>query len=231
MDQMDLSQVQQAMIELLQMSHVQQIDGLLLNAAVFGGSYKTTTQGHEATFGVNHLSHYLMVEWLKPRLIQSAPARIVIMSSESHRMPRVSSIRYEDFSPQASGYWSLLAYNRSKFANMLHMNYLSKQLTDSGVDVYAVHPGNMIRSSITREWWLWKLLFLIVSPVTKSVSQGAATGLNCLIRCETKGLSGLYWNQCRPCAPLPAATDVGLVTEMNKLSQSLTREFLPKTDL
>ena len=55
----------------------------------------------------------------------------------------------------------------------------------------------MIRSSITREWWLWKLLFWVVSPVTKSISQGAATGLNCLIRSETKGLTGLYWNQCR----------------------------------
>ena len=52
------------------------------------------------------------------------------MSSESHRMPRVNAIRYEDFSPKPAGYWSLLAYNRSKFANMLHMNHLSRQLVD-----------------------------------------------------------------------------------------------------
>ena len=227
MDQADLGQVERAMRQLLHMPHVETIDGLLLNAAVFGGNCTTTNQGHETTFGVNHLSHYVMVEWLKERLIKSAPSRIVIMSSESHRMPRISSIRYEDFSPAPSGYWSLLAYNRSKFANMLHMSHLSRQMSNSGVNVYACHPGNMIRSSITREWWLWKLIFWMASPITKSLSQGAATGLNCLVRPETANFSGQYWNQCRPCNPLPAATDAGLVIEMDKLSQALTREFLP----
>ena len=66
---MDLSQVQRAASEVL--SRASRIDGLLLNAAVFGGDYKQTVQGHEATFGVNHLSHYLLVELLKEKLVES----------------------------------------------------------------------------------------------------------------------------------------------------------------
>ena len=96
MDQTDLEQVSSAAQDFL--SRNVRLDGLLLNAAFFGGEYTVTKQGHEAHFGVNHLSHYLLAELLKDKLIESAPARIVIVSSESHREPKATGVKYEELS-------------------------------------------------------------------------------------------------------------------------------------
>ena len=160
MDQTDLEQVSSAAQDFL--SRNVRLDGLLLNAAFFGGEYTVTKQGHEAHFGVNHLSHYLLAELLKDKLIESAPARIVIVSSESHREPKATGVKYEELSVSAEYYWSLLQYNRSKFCNNLHMSYLARKLHQHSVTVNSVHPGNMVPTQIDRRWWLWRLLFFIV---------------------------------------------------------------------
>ena len=38
--------------------------------------------------------------------------------------------------------------------------------------VDAIHPGNMVKTEIKRQWWLWRLAFTLASPFTKSCSQG-----------------------------------------------------------
>lgn len=38
-----------------------------------------------------------------------------------------------------------------------------------GVCVNALHPGNMVSSSIARNWWFYRLLFAFVRPFTKSL--------------------------------------------------------------
>jgi NAD(P)-dependent dehydrogenase (short-subunit alcohol dehydrogenase family) len=58
---------------------------LILNAAVFGQSYTQTEDGIELTFQVNHLSHFYLTKLLWTVLMNSAPARVIVVSSESHR--------------------------------------------------------------------------------------------------------------------------------------------------
>ena len=58
---------------------------LICNAAVFGLAWTKTEDGIESTFGVNHLGHFYLVKLLEDVLCSSAPARVVVLSSESHR--------------------------------------------------------------------------------------------------------------------------------------------------
>lgn len=63
---------------------------LILNAAVFAPSEKSTIDGYERAFGVNYLGHFYLTYLLLPRIRESTPARIVIVSSTSHNHTGVS---------------------------------------------------------------------------------------------------------------------------------------------
>ena len=58
---------------------------LILNAGVFGLGFSVTDDGYETTFQVNHLAQFYLTRLLTKRMVDSAPARIVVVSSESHR--------------------------------------------------------------------------------------------------------------------------------------------------
>lgn len=63
----------------------------------------------------------------------------------------------------------MLAYNRAKLCNVLFSNELQRRLSPHGVTSNAVHPGNMVYTSIHRSWWLMTFLFTLARPFTKSM--------------------------------------------------------------
>ena len=58
---------------------------LVLNAGVFSLPHTLSADGFESTFQSNHLGHFYLTQQLQQLLIKSAPARVVVVSSESHR--------------------------------------------------------------------------------------------------------------------------------------------------
>lgn len=57
------------------------IDLLINNAGIMMCPYAKTEDGFEIQFGTNHLGHFLLTLLLLPKIIESAPARIVTVSS------------------------------------------------------------------------------------------------------------------------------------------------------
>ncbi|KAK2514907.1 hypothetical protein Q9233_014691 [Columba guinea] len=146
---------------------------LICNAAVFGAPWCLTEDELESTFQVNHLGHFYLVQLLEDVLRRSSPARVVVVSSESHRFTEIKDssgkLDFNLLSPSKKDYWAMLAYNRSKLCNILFSNELNRRLSPHGVTSNSVHPGNMIYSSIHRNWWVYTLLFTLARPFTKSM--------------------------------------------------------------
>ncbi len=65
------------------------IDILILNAGVMFTPYQLTRDGFELQFGVNHLGHFLLTQLLLERLKESAPSRVVVVSSLVHSMGKL----------------------------------------------------------------------------------------------------------------------------------------------
>jgi len=71
-------------------------------------------------------------------------------------------------SPRLEDYRPIFAYNQSKMCNVLLIQELHRRWATRGVHCFAVHPGNIIATRISRNWWLWRLLFTLIRPFSKS---------------------------------------------------------------
>ncbi len=113
--------------------------GLLANNA--GGIFDKrpmTEDGHEHTFQVNHLAHFLLTLLLLDRLKESR-AVIISTSSAAHRIP---GLRFDPEDPEMRGNDSpALAYGRAKLANILFTRELHRRHHGDGISAAAFHPG------------------------------------------------------------------------------------------
>ncbi|KAG1666827.1 WW domain-containing oxidoreductase [Nymphon striatum] len=204
---------------------------LILNAGICGNEYMQTVDGYELTFQVNHLSHFYLTQLLTPILVNSAPSRVVVVSSESHRFSGLSkdSFTPEKLSPiSASQYSSMKAYGISKLCNIIFANVLDSKLKDKQVRCNSLHPGNMINTSISRSWWVFRLLFLLVRPFTKSLQQGATTSVYCAIHSDLHDVGGLYFNNCCVCPVTDLAEEPTIGDKLWKISEEMIQMALEK---
>ncbi|RMX45186.1 hypothetical protein pdam_00022662 [Pocillopora damicornis] len=144
---------------------------LICNAAVFGLSWSKTEDGIESTFGVNHLGHFYLVKLIEDILCSSSPARVVVLSSESHRFPDLTystKLPLSELPLSKDKYWSIVAYNQSKLCNLLFSMELNRRLKPKGVTCNAVHPGNLIYTSLSHTSWFYWIFFVMARPFAKT---------------------------------------------------------------
>ena len=187
---------------------------LLVNNAGLAGARGLTKSGFELAFGVNHMGHFLLTRMLQDRMRQSAPARIVTVSSRAHR--RVGCIDWEALRRPTASRVGLKEYGVSKLANLLFSAELGRRLQGSGVTSYSLHPG-VIASDIWRgvPWPLRALLRLAMI----STEEGARTTLHCALSPSVAGETGLYYNDCRAIAPTAVGQDRALAEELWRRSE------------
>ncbi len=195
------------------------LDILVNNAGGMFGKRQTNSQGMEMTFALNHLGYFLLTGLLLPRL-QAAPARsrIVNVASAAHRRVKLN---FDDLQSEKS-YRGWLAYCRSKLANLLFTQALARRLDPQRVTVNALHPGFAatdigVRHSLMPAfaWWLAK--FAAISP-----EQGAATSVYLASSPAVADAHGLYFHQCKPVKPSPAALDAEAAQRLWDVSVRLT---------
>jgi NAD(P)-dependent dehydrogenase (short-subunit alcohol dehydrogenase family) len=118
------------------------LDVLINNAGIMAIPRLTTKNGFETQIGTNHLGHFALTGLLIGRLVESAPSRVVTVSSMAHTMGKFGALDANDLLLQ-TGYTKWGAYGRSKLANLLFAYELQRRLEarSSAVLSVACHPG------------------------------------------------------------------------------------------
>jgi NAD(P)-dependent dehydrogenase (short-subunit alcohol dehydrogenase family) len=99
---------------------------------------EVTEDAYERQFAVNHLAPFLLSHDLLPLLWAAPSARIVMVSSRSHRR---GSINWRDLMYRRR-YSRRAAYRQSKLANVLFTAELNRRLSGQGsIRAYAADPG------------------------------------------------------------------------------------------
>lgn len=198
---------------------------LLINNAGIAGQRGRTTSGFELAFGINHVGHFLLTLLLVPRLIASAPARVVTVASRAHK--RIGGLDLDVVQETTPTWLAVREYQASKLANVLFSAELARKLAGTGVTTYALHPG-VIKSDIWRHVPAPLRALLRLRPML-DVEAGAQTTLYCATAPELATESGLYYSDCARLAPSAAAQDAELAAELWARSERWTGQSLRKT--
>jgi retinol dehydrogenase 14 len=154
-----------------------------------------TADGLERTFALNHLAPFLLTHLLLGRLKQSAPARVVTVSSHVHTMGRID---YDDLQGEVS-YSGARAYNQSKLANVLFTYELARRLRATSVTANALHPG-VVRTSFGAEdpGRFQRLFTPVMRPFMKGPARGATTSIHVASAPDLAQVTGRYFVNSKP---------------------------------
>jgi NAD(P)-dependent dehydrogenase (short-subunit alcohol dehydrogenase family) len=195
-----------------------QLHVLVNNAGLWLPTRKTTALGHEQTFAVNHLAHFLLTTRLLDLLVASAPARVITVSSRLHE--RETAFDFDDPMGERR-YAGMRAYRQSKLANVMFASELARRTAGTGVTSNSLHPGD-VATEVTRENRFLQLAMDTVARwFLKSAAQGAEGSIQLASDPALADVTGKYFRDQRAVAPSPAALDAAACARLWALSESL----------
>jgi NAD(P)-dependent dehydrogenase (short-subunit alcohol dehydrogenase family) len=161
--------------------------------------------GHELRFQVNYLAHFLLTDLLLPLLEESAPSRIVNVSSLAQ-----APIDFDDVMIE-NGFSGGRAYAQSKLAQVMHTIDLHEELGERGILVNSLHPATFMPTGMVRR--------LGVEP-RATIDEGADAVMHLI---EADGLEGgQFFNQMNPGRANAQAYDPEARALLRTLSRELT---------
>jgi len=195
-------------------------DVIIANAGVMATPFGHTADGFETQFGTNHLGHFVLVN----RIAALIPTggRLINLSSAGHRYSNVDLV---DPNFEQTSYDPMVAYGRSKTANILFAIAFDKRHRDRGRRAAAVHPGG-IQTELGRYQDPGRIEKMIdqinqqraaqgKGPFQwKTIPQGAATSVWAAVVASADEIGGHYCEDCHIAQvvpdDLPVATNEGV---------------------
>ena len=166
------------------------LDVLVNNVGGFWSHRHVTADGLEHTFALNHLAPFLLTSLLAERLIVSAPARVVTVSSGAQSMGKID---FDDLMGERK-YSGQTAYNQSKLANVMFTYELARRFEGTGVTATVLHPG-MTNTAFSAEdpSRAFAPLVAVLRPFMRSPEKGAETPVFLASSPEAEGITGQYF--------------------------------------
>lgn len=197
------------------------LDVLINNAGGFFHKRQESADGIEMTWALNVVGPFLLTNLLLQRLITSAPARVLNVSSA---MQKVGRMHFEDLEGKRR-YNRVRAYSQAKLALVLLTHEFARRLAGTGVTVNALDPGfvatNIISGNGGRPWRLFQA---VANLVAASPEEGARTGLH-LASCPDKVAStGHYFERGKAVPLLRAFSDPAAAQHLWQVCLEMTGE-------
>jgi NAD(P)-dependent dehydrogenase (short-subunit alcohol dehydrogenase family) len=114
-------------------------DVVIANAGVMSTPFGHTADNFETQFGTNHLGHFVLVNRIASLIAPGG--RLVNVSSSGHRY---SDVDLDDPNFEHTPYDPIIAYGRSKTANILFAVEFDRRHRARGVRATALHPGGIM---------------------------------------------------------------------------------------
>lgn len=209
-------QVRRVAAEFLAMSRPLHV--LVNNAGVTLNKRQETEDGIEATFAINHLGPFLLTELLLDRLKESAPSRIVTVSSVAHKF---SDIDFDDIN-STKKYGGMRVYGKSKLANIMFTRELARRLKGTGVTANAVHPGPVASNFGRNNPGLMRTMIKVMAPMMRTPAKGAQTSIYLATSLDVEGVTGKYFSNNKEKKPSSAATNDASAKKLWAISEEMT---------
>jgi NAD(P)-dependent dehydrogenase (short-subunit alcohol dehydrogenase family) len=183
--------------------HESHIDVLINNAGALFATRRTTEDGLESTFALNHMAYFVLTDGLRERLSASASARIINTASAAHQR---ATLDFDDLQ-SAKSFGAMKAYSRSKLCNILFTRELARRLRGTGVTANCLHPGFVAtrfgdESGALMSWVVWLAKVFAISP-----ARGAQAIIYLASSPNVAKTTGTYFYESVPALPSRAAQD------------------------
>lgn len=193
---------------------------LVNNAGAIFTAREETVDGFERTFALNHLAYFLLTHELRDLLTQSAPARVVSVSSGAHNFAR-QGMSWDDL--QFTRYSSMGAYGQSKLANILFTTELARRFEGTGVTANCLHPGAVSTGFGRNDGRLMNLAIRAAQLFMLTPEQGADTIVYLATSPEVEGVTGKYFYKRREKRTSKHARDGEAAARLWQLSAELCK--------
>jgi retinol dehydrogenase 12 len=202
------------------------LDVLVNNAGAVFMKKEITAEGYEMTFALNHLNYFLLTNLLLDILIDSAPARIVNVASEAHR---VGSIRFDNLQGEKR-YRGFEVYGQSKLMNILFTKELARRLEGTGVTANALHPGFVGSGFFHNNSGIISIALKLIRPFILTSEKGAHSSVYLASSPEVATVSGKYFNEkaqmVEPAAPASNTENQRRLWEISEQITGITTPIL-----
>lgn len=166
------------------------LDVLVNNAGLVALERQTSVDGHELCRAVNYLAMFALTLRLLPRVRESAPARIVNISSDTYKIGRID---FDDLDLEKR-YSVSAAYANSKLAIVHFTLGLARRLAGTGATVNAVDPGPVASNiGANNPGLLYALAKPMIKHLFPSAARAARTAIQVACAPELTEVTGGYF--------------------------------------